>query len=222
MMDRATIRNRLAYWANLRENDVLNRSDFDLNPGNRDGWRPKRRRDASVLVPLIDRAEGLRVLLTHRTEHLNDHPGQVAFPGGGREAQDTDDVATALRETEEEIGLQRAHVEVAGTLDPYETVTGYRVTPVVGLVEPGFDLELDPYEVAGVFEVPLAFLMDAENHQLHYRVWNGQKRFFYAMPYDGHYIWGATAGMLVNLYEILTGGVRRMPGDGIEPKEVFI
>lgn len=211
---------RLADWQSRA--DTINRSDFDLNPGNRSGWPDREPREASVLVPIVMHESLPSVLFTQRTENLSDHPGQVAFPGGRREPEDRDEVDTALRETEEEIGLKRQGIEVAGRLDLYETVTNYRVTPVVGLVEPDFDLVIDESEVALAFEVPFDFLMDVGNHQLHYRVWQGQKRFFYAIPYRDHYIWGATAGMLVNLYEILTGGVRRMPGDGIEPKEVII
>jgi 8-oxo-dGTP pyrophosphatase MutT (NUDIX family) len=176
------------------------RGDDDLNPGlvSLTGLR-----DAAVLVPLVDRAEGLTVLLTQRTEHLNAHAGQISFPGGRVEDSDADAVAAALRETEEELGLPPSHVEVIGQLDLYVTRTGYSVTPVVGFVNPPFTLNPDPFEVAEAFEVPLAFLIDPANHQRHSRVLRGAERWFYAMPYGKRYIWGATAGMIVNLSEVL-------------------
>ncbi|MDP6705920.1 MAG: CoA pyrophosphatase [Alphaproteobacteria bacterium] len=183
--------------------------DFDLNPADRGidrGWRPDggRLRPAAVLVPLVLRDE-LTVLLTQRTEHLNHHAGQISFPGGRVEADDADPVDTALRETEEEIGLGRAHVEVAGYLDAYQTGTGFFITPVVGFVRPGFDLALDDFEVAEAFEVPLAFIFDPANHQRHSRLYNGTRRHYFAMPYGDYYIWGATAGMLMNLYRRVHG-----------------
>ncbi|HEX7642462.1 MAG TPA: CoA pyrophosphatase [Burkholderiaceae bacterium] len=159
---------------------------------------------ASVLVPLVLRAEGITVLLTQRSEHLNDHGGQISFPGGRQEASDRDVVETALRETEEEVGLARAHVEVLGLLPEYVTATNYRVTPVVGLVHPPFETRADPEEVAEIFEVPLSFLMDGANHQRRAATFpNGMHRTFYAMPYDRFFIWGATAGMLRNLFHFL-------------------
>ena len=158
---------------------------------------------ASVLVPLVLREDGLYLLLTMRTAHLNDHAGQVAFPGGRAEHYDSDAVDTALRETEEEIGLHRRHVEILGTLPLYYTGTGYGVTPVVGLVAPPFDLKADPFEVAEIFEVPLAFLMDGANHQRLSAALPSGRRSFYAMPYGGHFVWGATAGMLRNLFHFL-------------------
>ncbi len=180
--------------------DIGERGDHDLNPD----LKPEGELiDAAVLIPIVDRADGMTVLLTQRTEHLNDHAGQVSFPGGRVEAGDADPVATALRETEEEIGLAASHVEVIGRLDDYLTRTGFLVTPVVGLVAPPFTLELDSFEVAEAFEVPLAFVLDAANHERHSRVWNGAERFFYVLPFEDRYIWGATAGMLVNLFEVL-------------------
>lgn len=158
---------------------------------------------ASVLIPLVLREAGVSVLLTQRTAHLNDHAGQVAFPGGRAEHYDADAIDTALRETEEEIGLHRRHIEVLGTLPLYQTGTGYGVTPVVGLVVPPFDLKADPFEVAEIFEVPLAFLMDGANHQRLSAVLPGGRRSFYAMPYERFFIWGATAGMLRNLFHFL-------------------
>lgn len=158
---------------------------------------------ASVLVPLVLREEGLSLLLTMRTAHLNDHAGQIAFPGGRAEQSDADAVDTALRETEEEIGLARRHIDVIGTLPVYYTGTGYAVTPVVGLVAPPFKLKADPDEVAEIFEVPFPFLMDGANHQLlAVDLPNGRRR-FYAMPYQNYFIWGATAGMLRNLFHFL-------------------
>jgi 8-oxo-dGTP pyrophosphatase MutT (NUDIX family) len=158
---------------------------------------------ASVLVPLVLRPGGLTVLLTQRTAHLNDHAGQVAFPGGRAEHDDVDAIDTALRETEEETGLHRRHIEVLGTLPLYYTGTGYGVTPVVALVHPPFELKADPFEVAEIFEVPLAFLMDGMHHQRLSAVLPSGRRAFYAMPYEGHFIWGATAGMLRNLFHFL-------------------
>jgi 8-oxo-dGTP pyrophosphatase MutT (NUDIX family) len=160
---------------------------------------------ASVLIPLVQRPEGLSMLLTQRTAHLTDHAGQISFPGGRAEDYDESPVHTALRETEEEIGLDRRHIEIVGTLPDYITGTGYRVTPVVGLVTPPFALAPDDNEVAEVFEVPLAFLMDAANHRrLSFDLPEGAgRRSFYAMPYERFFIWGATAGMLRNLFHFL-------------------
>ncbi len=160
---------------------------------------------ASVLMPLVVRDTGLGILLTQRTAHLNDHAGQISLPGGRVDESDTSAIETALRETEEEIGLHRRHIEVLGTLPDYFTATGFRVTPVVGLVEPPFDLRADPFEVAEIFEVPLAFLMNGKNHQKRAVELPsaGGRRIFYAMPYERFFIWGATAGMLRNLFHFL-------------------
>ena len=163
---------------------------------------------ASVLIPLVQRPEGLAMLLTQRTAHLTDHAGQISFPGGRAETYDASAIDTALRETEEEIGLARRHIEVIGTLPDYVTGTGYRVTPVVGLVTPPFTLAPDANEVAEVFEVPLAFLMSGANHRrLSFDLPDGSgRRSFYAMPFERFYIWGATAGMLRNLFHFLRAG----------------
>ena len=164
---------------------------------------------ASVLVPIVLRPDGATVLLTERTAHLNDHAGQVSFPGGSAEPHDVDVVATALRETEEEIGLSRSHVEVVGRLPDYPTVTGFNVAPIVGLVHPPFTLTPDPCEVAEAFEVPLTFLLDPANHQRREVTIDGLRRRFIAMPHGPHFIWGATAAMLRNLYLFIaaqTGG----------------
>jgi 8-oxo-dGTP pyrophosphatase MutT (NUDIX family) len=158
---------------------------------------------ASVLVAIVNRPSGLTLLLTQRTAHLNDHAGQISFPGGRSEPEDASAEATALRETEEEIGLGRDWVDVLGVLPDYITGTGFRVTPVVGWIEPGFSLSADPFEVAEVFEVPLDFLLDPKNHQLKNAVREGRQRHYYAMPYADRYIWGATAGMLRSLYHAL-------------------
>ena len=180
-------------------------SDYDLNPTLRpSGEGPLR--PAAVLVPLIERAEGISVLLTRRAETLRQHTGQIAFPGGRCDPGETP-WQTALREAEEEIGLAPSLVEAAGLLSPYETVTGYRVVPVVGFVRPDFDLTINPAEVAEAFEAPFGFLMDAANHQRQFRepMGGGERRYFYAMPYEDHFIWGATAGMLRGLYDRLYG-----------------
>jgi len=158
---------------------------------------------AAVLVPIVDRADGMTVLLTQRTDHLHHHPGQVSFPGGRVEANDEHPVATAIRETEEEIGLDRQFLEVAGYLDLYKTVTGFLVTPVVAFVKTGFKLALDTFEVAQAFEVPLDFILDPANYRLESRIVNGAARRYYVIPYEDHNIWGATAAMLVNLGEKL-------------------
>lgn len=164
---------------------------------------------ASVLVPLVQRPQGLTVLLTQRTEHLSDHPGQISFPGGRAEPGDRDPADTALREAEEEVGLARRHVEVIGQLPLYKTVTAFLVTPVVALVQPPFELRVDPREVAEAFEVPLAFLMRPAHHQRHTVEFDGERREFFSMPWQPpgrdrpYFIWGATAAMLRNFYRFL-------------------
>ncbi|HYD97445.1 MAG TPA: CoA pyrophosphatase [Noviherbaspirillum sp.] len=159
---------------------------------------------ASVLMPIVLRDEGLTLLLTQRTAHLNDHAGQISLPGGRVDETDTSAIETALRETEEEVGLHRRHIEVLGSLPDYFTGTGFRVTPVVALVRPPFELRADPFEVAEIFEVPLSFLMDGANHQRRsIDLPQVGRRTFYAMPYGRFFIWGATAGMLRNLFHFL-------------------
>ncbi|HUU71860.1 MAG TPA: CoA pyrophosphatase [Burkholderiales bacterium] len=158
---------------------------------------------AAVLVPVINRAHGPTLMFTQRTSHLNDHAGQISFPGGRVEEVDSDREATALREAEEETGLERSRIDVLGRLPEYDIMTGFRVTPVVGWVEPPFELRPDPFEVEKVFEVPLEFFLDPVNHQAHSREVDGLVRHYYAMPYQEHYIWGATAGMVRILYQIL-------------------
>ena len=159
---------------------------------------------ASVLVPIIDREAGLTMLLTQRAAHLKDHSGQVSFPGGRVAAGDASPEATALREAREEIGLDAARVEILGRLPDSHTRTGFRIAPVIGLLAPPFELRADAGEVEEIFEVPLAFLLDPANHQRQSREWQGELRWFFAMPYQGRYIWGATAGMLVNLSRYLS------------------
>jgi 8-oxo-dGTP pyrophosphatase MutT (NUDIX family) len=154
---------------------------------------------AAVLVPLVNRAKGLSVLLTERSPNLPDHPGQISFPGGRVDPEDLDARTAALREAEEEIGLSRERVTLLGRLAEYETVTGYRVTPVVGWVEPPFELKPHPVEVADVFEVPLAFLLEPAHQQRHFRMVGDIRRDYYAIPYGERYIWGATAAMLMIL-----------------------
>ncbi|MGB5092498.1 MAG: CoA pyrophosphatase [Parvibaculum sp.] len=179
--------------------------DHQLNPVPVDGDRAEpedrpRLRAAAVLVPIVDHAHGPHVLLTRRADHLGQHSGQVAFPGGKIDAGETAAEA-ALREAEEEVGLARSYVKVAGFLDPYETGTGFRIVPVIAFVQPGFTLTISTDEVAEAFEVPLSFLMNPDNHERHSVIWRGRPREYYAMPYDGHHIWGATAGMLRNMYD---------------------
>jgi len=164
--------------------------------------RPERIR-AAVLVALIQREGGLTLLLTRRTAHLNNHAGQIAFPGGRSEDSDASPVETALREAQEEVSLAPRHVEVIGSMPDYYTGTGYIVTPVVALVTPPFTLRADPAEVDEIFEVPLAFLMDGAHHQRLSAQLPSGRRSFYAMPYQRFYIWGATAGMLRNLFHFL-------------------
>jgi len=177
------------------------RGDHDLNPGETPPSAALR--PAAVLVPLIDHPDGMTVLLTQRTAHLSAHAGQIAFPGGRIEADDPDEVAAALRETEEEVGLPRERVDVIGRLDTYVTGTGFEITPIVGVVTPPYPLEIDPFEVAEAFEVPLSYILDSRNHNRTERESAGRTRVFFVLPYQGRNIWGATAGMLVNLAEVL-------------------
>lgn len=200
-LTRESARSRLALPLERRE-----RGDGDLNPEFRRREllaQGKTLRPAAVLVPLVDRPEGMSVLLTQRAATLADHAGQVSFPGGRIDPTDVDATSAALREAEEEVGLPRASVEIIGRLDTYVIRTGYEVTPVVGVFAPPERYVPDPKEVAQVFEVPLGFILDPGNVELRQREFNGAMRQFYVWPYQDHYIWGATAAMLVNLSEAL-------------------
>jgi 8-oxo-dGTP pyrophosphatase MutT (NUDIX family) len=177
--------------------------DHQLNPGFLPGDLIYR--DAAVLIPVVAREPEATVLLTQRTPHLSSHAGQIAFPGGKIEPGDRDAGAAALREAEEEIGLMPQLVSLIGYLDPYLTRTGYRIVPVLGRVDPSFRLRLNAGEVEEAFEVPLAFLMSAENHRQNSRVLLGKSRYFYEMPFEGRYIWGVTAGIIRALYERVLG-----------------
>lgn len=159
--------------------------------------------EAAVLVPLVNRAAGVQVLLTQRTEHLRDHAGQISFPGGRVEREDADREATALREMTEEIGLAASHVTLLGRLPGYEIPSGFRITPVVGWIEPPFTVTPDIFEVADIFEAPLDYFLDPANYQRREFHFRGRHRHYLAIPYEGRYIWGATAGMLYSLCRML-------------------
>jgi 8-oxo-dGTP pyrophosphatase MutT (NUDIX family) len=187
-----------------------------LGPGGSEGWlhgddpardvvlaTVPRRTPAAVLIGIVDRPQEPAVLLTQRTDHLRDHAGQISFPGGRIEPGDESTAAAALREAEEEIGLDAARVEILGELAPYDTVTGFRIHPVVGWITPPFELRLDQYEVADAFEVPLHFVVDPLNHRRHSLRRGGLTRGYYVLPYQGRFIWGATAGILVNFASLL-------------------
>lgn len=176
------------------------RSDFDLNPDYYEDLSVPPRA-AAVLIAIINHEKGAQVLLTRRPENMASHPGQVAFPGGKVEKSDDSIVDAALREAHEEVGLDPSLVDIIGYLDTYQTSSGFRITPVVGLVPSTYQLVIDRREVEEAFEVPLEFLMTAENHQKHSRIWQGKNRAYYAMPYGDRFIWGATAGMLKNFYD---------------------
>ncbi len=168
-------------------------------------------RDAAVLIPLVEREQGLTVLLTKRTAHLRHHAGQISFPGGRTEPHDPSPVHTALRETHEEIGLAEQHIEILGTLDEYTTGTAFRITPVIGLVHQPFQLQLDAFEVDQVFELPLELLFDRRHHQRNSIVNNGRLHQYHAIPYREHYIWGATAAMLIHLGQFLAADAAESP-----------
>ena len=179
------------------------RNDFELSPelvalGDVEIERP-----AAVLIPIIEREGVASILFTQRTEHLPTHAGQISFPGGKKDSCDSNLVETALREAREEIGLDREYVEMVGFLDDYITSTGYRISPLVAIIREGYTVVPDRSEVADVFDVPLSHLMNARNYEKHTREWRGVQRVFYAIPYGERFIWGATAGMLRNLYDWL-------------------
>ena len=177
------------------------RGDYDLNPN-------MQRYDALltpavVLVPLVVKEKTITILLTKRNKNLPHHPGQISFPGGRVDTSDKTPKETALREVKEEIGIDRGNIKVIGSLDAYETRTGFSVIPLVGFVYPPYQILPDPDEVAEVFEVPLSFCMNPDNHLQHQRRFKGELRRFYALTYNEYFIWGATAGMIVNLYDLL-------------------
>ncbi|WP_187972273.1 CoA pyrophosphatase [Aquibium microcysteis] len=177
--------------------------DHVLNPSIAHLIRPAALRDAAVLVPVVDRGEDATLLLTKRTEKLRSHSGQIAFPGGRIDPEDETAVHAALREAEEEIGLDGAFIEVVGRMPDYVTGSGYRIAPVLAVVRPGFLLTINADEVDDAFEVPLSFLMDPANHRRESRVWQEQERFFYTMPHGDRYIWGVTAGIIRTIWERL-------------------
>lgn len=181
----------------------LAHGDHVLNPDLVSGLSGVRLREAAVLVPVTDDGPDARVILTRRTAALRKHSGQVAFPGGAIDPEDGSPEIAALREAEEEIGLDRQFVEPVGRLPVYMTTTGFRITPVLSVVRPGYQLAANPDEVDQVFETPLSFLMDPANHQRESRVWENVERHYYVMPYGEHYIWGVTAGIIRTMYERL-------------------
>ncbi len=189
------------------ESIVPARGDHDLDPMTAAIAKVRPIRPAAVLIPVVARAEPM-VLLTQRTAHLKDHAGQISFPGGKIDAGDVSPMAAALREAEEEIGLPSRVIEPIGYLDLYLTTFGYRIVPTVARVAPDFALTLNRNEVDDAFEVPLSFLMAPENHHRKSRDWNGLTRHFYEMPFGERYIWGATAGILRNLWERIYGPAR--------------
>jgi 8-oxo-dGTP pyrophosphatase MutT (NUDIX family) len=178
--------------------------DHELDPQIRAIAEVRPIRPAAVLIPVIDHGEAT-ILLTQRTATLSSHAGQVAFPGGRIDSGDASPLAAALREAEEEIGLDRSFVEPIGYLDVYMTRLGYRIAPLVACVVPGFTLKLNAAEVEAAFEVPLSFVMQPENHRRHSREWQGVTRSYYAMSFGERYIWGVTAGIVRNLYERIYG-----------------
>ena len=192
---RARLREKLGF--NPNEID----GDYHLNEDMKDHVISNVTKDAAVLIGLIERAGQVNIILTKRTEKLNNHSGQIAFPGGKIDEDDASPEAAALREAWEEIGLDINEVEIMGRLPDYYSGSGYRIAPIIGFVREGADFEINPDEVDYMFEVPLAFLMKKENHLIASKVFGGGKRFYYEMPYEEHYIWGVTAGMIRVLYD---------------------
>lgn len=177
--------------------------DHVLNPTIAHLIRPSTLRDAAVLVPVVDRGEESTLLLTKRTEKLRSHSGQIAFPGGRIDPGDVSPVHAALREADEEIGLDASFIDVVGRMPDYVTGSGYRIVPVLATVRPGFLLTINQDEVDDAFEVPLSFLMDPANHRRESRIWQEQERHFYTMPHGERYIWGVTAGIIRTMWERL-------------------
>ncbi len=196
------MRKRLEHFRTALAQSGAGSSDFDLNP---ETILPAGRklRPAGVLAAIVEGEEGLSVLLTKRSAALRHHPGQIAFPGGKQDEGDTDVIAAALREADEEIGLHANNVEVLGTLPPHETVTSFHVTPVIGFVKSTFVMRPEPGEVDEVFAVPLDHVLNPDNYQIQSRRWRGQMRHYFVVPYGPYYIWGATARMLRAWTEII-------------------
>lgn len=193
-LTKTNVRELLLKKLNFSDADVD--GDYHLNDGMKDSIIGNAVKPAAVLIGLIEREGVINIILTKRTETLNNHSGQIAFPGGRIDDEDASPEAAALREAWEEIGLDINEVEIMGRLPDYHTGSGYRVAPIIGFVREEADFKINPDEVDYMFEVPLAFLMDERNHQKTSKMWNDIERFFYAMPYEKHYIWGVTAGML--------------------------
>jgi 8-oxo-dGTP pyrophosphatase MutT (NUDIX family) len=191
--------------SDLDPDSIPANGDHRLNPLSAPILNPGGARPAAVLVPLVGYPDEIKVILTLRASALRDHSGQIAFPGGKIEAQDASPTAAALRESKEEIGLSPELITPIGYLDPFLTGTGFRILPVVARIDPAYRLRIDPAEVDEAFEVPFSFLMNEANHELHAREWKGVMRSFYAMIYGERNIWGATAGIIRNLYERLYG-----------------
>jgi 8-oxo-dGTP pyrophosphatase MutT (NUDIX family) len=200
-MTRDELRSRLAGRSGAILQEGWLHGDENIRGASPGSGRPST--PAAVLIGMVARRTGPAVLLTRRTEHLRDHAGQISFPGGRIEAEDASVAAAALREAQEEVGLDPASVEVLGALPTYETVTAFRIHPVVGWIEPPLDLMPDPFEVAEVFEVPLAYVLDTANHCRQSYRRGAVTRVYYVLPYEGRFIWGATAGILVNLSGLL-------------------
>lgn len=158
--------------------------------------------EAAVLIPIVERNDGLKVILTKRSNNLKQHPGQISFPGGKSEKTDKSLVATALRETKEEIGINNKNVEILGQLSQHVTITGFKITPFIGRIRMGFSTEIQTSEVSEIFEVPLSYLSNPRNFRVESVKWKGKKRFFYSIPYGPYYIWGATARILKNLADL--------------------
>ena len=197
----ADFRARVARLADAPDDEAW--GDHKLNPGTRDAIVREGLRAAAVLIPVVDHADGATMLLTRRTEKLKSHAGQVAFPGGRIDPEDESAEAAALREAEEEIGLDRSFVEIVGRLPDYYSGSGYRIAPILSVVRPGFSLTINPDEVDVAFEVPLGFLMDTSNHTRESRMWQNVERHFYTMPYGDKYIWGVTAGIIRAMHDRL-------------------
>ncbi|XUY26026.1 NUDIX hydrolase [Agrobacterium sp. rho-8.1] len=195
------LRRVLSEGEGVAEREDTDNGDHILNPGVRLTGEGIRLKDAAVLVPVVDYGDEARVIFTQRTATLRKHSGQISFPGGGIDQEDRSPEDAALRETEEEIGLSRSFVETVGRLPDYISGTGFRIKPILATVRPGFELTLNPTEVDDVFEVPLSFLMNPDNHTRGSRIFQGRERFFYEMPYGERYIWGITAGIVRSIYE---------------------